>query len=184
MSPYILFSDAKPEGDPESLEKPTSDEWHLFMSAVGEAVAMWQLVEIAVIFLFLDAVKGTDKRATSAAFHSIAGFRNRLDMTDAALRQVIKEPSEIEEWEKTYKRLLKKSRRRNAIAHSVVGFDPKENAGKRLFLVDGLVDPKKNPVGAIAGGARIYRKELLEMRDSFARVQTIALGFWALAFRK
>jgi hypothetical protein len=174
---YISLSDGAPTEAPDKLQKPDV--------ALGEAFSSWQLVENFLAVIFLAATRPENKKAGLAAFHEVVGFRVRSEMVTAALKQTISKECDKDDWDDVARFVGRKSGRRNVLAHSIVVFDHKVKDPKRqVFLIDGLFDPAKNPMGldAVRDMPRIHEKELLEMAASFESAHGRLVGFWAKHF--
>jgi hypothetical protein len=84
--------------------------------AIGIATTQWQGVEHALTQLFV-ILSGDGHGVASAAFNSVLGFRNKLDMVRAAAAARLNNTDLMEECLRLCKRLQKKSQKRNDIVH-------------------------------------------------------------------
>jgi DNA topoisomerase IB len=106
----------------------------------------------------------------SAAFHQVPSFRGRLDMVNAAAGKALVNLKAAEEWADIYKAAVKRANRRNALAHSVVHFEPAVKApGRRLYLHPSVFDDLRGSRPR-AEADKITVKEMREMRRSFAEL--------------
>lgn len=179
---YISLATSAPTLPPDALPKPDEEEWRSFMSTFGSAIAAWQMVESSLTVLYLEAINPTNRAAANAAFHTIAGFNNRLNMTNEAVRLAFTDEQTIGKWDNIYSHCKKRTSKRNLIAHSIVCFDEIAEQPRRLFLVNGLFDARNRPLNLAAQGARTYEKELVEIASSFGNLQGEIMGFWHSTF--
>lgn len=148
----------------KEFPRPELDESAKFFEDLGRCIAAWQLVE-ASLFMILEQLIGVGAReadALSAAFHSATNFRGRLEMVDAAAKKAMPNEELLKIWAAIHKKAGNKAIRRNAIAHSVVTFDPGRNAEQgRMFLGPNMMDSKRRsqPI--------IHQRELIDARDAF-----------------
>ena len=91
-----------------------------FYAALGGAISTWASVEIALSQLFMRALDSPWPSRAFAAFDAIINFRDKLAVTDAAIRAASMNPGDpaLAEWEKLHKKVSRLSRRRNYIAHA------------------------------------------------------------------
>jgi hypothetical protein len=91
----------------------------VFFEHLGRAIGNWQLVEMQLFRVYARLLRCENVEVASAAFHSIIGFRVRLEMTNAAA-QVALTGTLLDRWTSFYNRTARQSKRRNDLAHFVV----------------------------------------------------------------
>lgn len=143
----------------QPLPSPSPEVIGDFYVRFGMAIAAWQFIEGMLISLYGTAVGSPDSPAIQASFHIPVNFSTRIDMVNAALQRCNLDADALDEWNKLYRRARDNSKRRNAVAHSQVIFDSKED---RLFL-------SQNPMNPLKGGLddTISKKNLEDMIQSF-----------------
>jgi hypothetical protein len=171
-----------PSDPPEPYPAPTTEEYYAFYSLLGRTVATWQMIESMLFFIFVELTRpnslGGSVRALSAAFHTTPSFRGRLDMTNAAAREAMS-VEVLAEWEKLYKRAIKRANRRNTLAHSIVAFHPFATPPlERLYIRPHFLDAKRTVPLEINIKDVIRAKELAEMASSFETLQEQLLRFY------
>ena len=117
-----------------------------FFEALGRAIGNWQLVEMELFRVYERLVRCENSGVASAAFHSIIGFRIRLDITDAAAEVALQEPL-LSAWRTLSARTVRQSKRRNSLAHFVVvyGVNPPAMAAYGPFLRPSIFDVTRKP---------------------------------------
>jgi len=110
---------------------PLSEKIRKIYFAVGVAITNWQHVEMALTQLFTILLNSKPSGAASAVFSSVLSFRTKLMMVDAAAYVVLRHSPLFTEWDSLQKRLDKKSRKRNEIAHfmlhqKAIGYGPND----------------------------------------------------------
>jgi hypothetical protein len=148
---------------------------------LGMAIAAWQFVESSLFTIYATAFDVQSVRANydalNAAFHVPSGFRVRLDMTSAALARAGLSDNLQAQWAGLSERAVKRSKRRNQLAHAVVCFQPYERpVGKQLFLTQNLTNIANRDSG-LSQGSIIGQKELDEMRVSFEELSQALTDF-------
>jgi hypothetical protein len=155
----------------KEIQAPERDESLQFFAALGQCIAAWQLVEASLYSVFEQLIGVSDKEAgaLSAAFHGVPSFRGRLDMTHAAAQKAMPTDELLTEWNSLYEKAVKKSGRRNAIAHSVVLFDPgRKPKNGRLFLGPSMMDTKRaSPKGYSDPKVTIQERQLGDAWETF-----------------
>ena len=163
--------------------EPSKEETGDFYVRLGMTIAAWQFVESSLFTIYQCAfdpqrLSGASMEALSAAFHQPPGFRTRLDMTNAAIQHSSFDPAIKDEWNKLYTRALKRSKRRNVLAHAIVCFQPYERLpGKQLFLSGGLTNAATRQL-ALDDANIITQKQLDEMRVSFQELANALSQFF------
>jgi hypothetical protein len=116
-----------------------------FYAAIGEAITEWSHVEDGLYMILQRCVAAPDHRTTAAAFYAVDAFRTRLAMTDAAVSYHFGQSHELQAhipaWEKLYKAIDKRARKRNELAHHQVLVTANEPEKRRYTLIPALLDP-------------------------------------------
>ena len=97
------------------------DQERLFFEQLGRAIGKWQLVEMQLFRVYARLARCESAEVASAAFHSIIGFRVRLEMTDAAAQTALT-GERLSSWDSLRNRTNRQSKRRNLLAHFVVTY--------------------------------------------------------------
>ena len=140
-----------------------------FFLRYGEAMAAWADVEMRLFSIYAFTIKSPEYRSLSASFIGLLGFRQKLDVTDAVMKNSEEVVYNEVEWGDIYNQCQKKSSQRNFLAHGTVYYDhvhPKET--RRFFLSTG---------GATE--SRKYESELRVVRDSFMELGGRMVSFWS-----
>lgn len=176
---YILVTKGPPSGPPESLPQPDPQQLEAFFAAIGRAIASWQMVEGFLFLVFARVIGAPSLRPLSAAFHTAMNFRGRLDMTNAAILEQIKDKVLLGKWAKLYDKAVDKAKRRNELAHAVLTFDPSQKQKtKHLYLRSSFVDFKRSKLNELREQDMITEKVLSEMENSFAALHEHLVKFW------
>jgi len=158
----ILYSDdAPPPGHQE------------FFSAYGQALARWADVELNIFLIYLTTLGLSSSNATkqheaqllaaAAAYHEVANWRSRSAMVDAALKlRNLPEPLS-QRWKTLSSRSSKKAKRRNNLAHWSVSNEMDKTGTPVFYLTEKLLLKPDAP----SGESRLYRADLLRLRDEF-----------------
>jgi len=145
-------------------------------------MAAWQMVEMTLFVIFRELVRPGQMegaRPLSAAFHTTPSFRGRLDMTNAAAKETMPE-NRSKEWDALYKKALKRARRRNSLAHSIVAFEPFSTPPRdKFYLRPNVLDAKRTPFSPADLDEKeiIQKKELLEISHSFETLHQNLIEF-------
>ena len=142
---WLTVSSAKSLPNPNVMPEPTREQIGEFYLRLGSAVASWQFVEASLGLIFSSAIgtSPTSYKAVLAAFHTPTNFRTRLDMTNEAVERATSENALITKWHSLRGRTRNQSKTRNAIAHSIVMFDPSKKTKNQLFLSPNVSDPTR-----------------------------------------
>jgi hypothetical protein len=112
-----------------------------------------------------------------ASLYEIYSFKTRLEMLDVAVEH--RYPDLVLEWQKLSAKLSTKSKRRNALAHRTVYFDPSiKQTNRQLFLGHSLLTAPEgsNKKEWIREGA-ITTAQLREMTDAFTQLRNDLADF-------
>ncbi|QSV13261.1 hypothetical protein CGI80_00535 [Vibrio parahaemolyticus] len=169
---YFMPLGSTSERDEAHTMRPEIQDYTEFYTLYAECMACWSGVESSLLSLYMLLLQVDDYHAASAAFYSTNGFRIKLDLVDA----IVKNSSKVEEcdrelWNKLYKESSKKSRRRNQLAHNTVYYGRfNDNETRRMFIAD-----PRNP----SEGARLYIHDLRNIRDAFEELRNNLFSFWS-----
>lgn len=116
-----------------------------FYAALGSAISTWQIVELNLYEIYRATTGANRPGAEAAGFYAIEGFRAQLKLTDAAVRFVaLDHPELIDGWTNLNNQARKKSKWRNAMAHSAVWFEVNEpRPDRRIWIGPNLGDPRQ-----------------------------------------
>ena len=123
------------------------EECQLFYAAIGEAITEWAHIDDALYMVLHRCLQPADHMLVAAAFYAVDAFRTRLAMADAVVRYRLAGSQHVADWEKLRRRINRKSRKRNELAHYQVLIDPQAPEGKRYKLVPALLDPTTPRIG-------------------------------------
>jgi hypothetical protein len=174
---YIVLMDGELPTDPNKLPKPRPEDETAFYYFFGVAMAAWQDVELFVSVLYGHLVSPMHKAALFASLYEVYSFNTRLGMLDVAVEH--RYPDLVPEWQKLSGRLSTKSKRRNALAHLTVYFDPAiKQTNRQLFLGQSMLTAPQsaNKKEWIRQGA-IDTAQLREMTDAFTKLRTDLTDF-------
>lgn len=178
----MLFTDVAglPTGDNPG-PSPTPEQVGEFYSHFGASIAAWQFVESQLFFTFSRAVSTENIAPLVAAFHVPAGFRVRLDMTNAAVKNAGLPAEKIAEWEKLYERAIKRAKKRNELAHSVICYKPSEsNLKLQFFLSKSVASYRKVPPNGEQAD-RITLSQLVDITRSFQQLR-LDMALFSMSF--
>ncbi len=152
---------------------PTSEGYIEFYVAYGECFAAWSAVEFNLLAVYALLMNSSDYHAVSAAYYSTTGFRAKLEMVDA----VVKNSSRVNEdarkrWISLCERVSKKAKRRNELAHNAVFFGRMVAVGERKMFLANPRTPSE--------GARLHAHDLSEIGQSFISLGEEVFLFWQL----
>lgn len=173
----VKTEDLPPPAGP--FPEPDADEQMAFFVRLGMTIAAWQLVESSLVIIYVRAIRTGNWNGASAAFHVPSGFKNRLDMANEAMQRSGLNSEWLDRWDKLYKRLSDKSKRRNELAHGMVLFNPKRRHKDRLFVSPNVMDPSNN--AREAPGEIITLTELDGMLKTFEKLGDDVSDFWQQA---
>src|SRR5262249_28453167 len=119
---YIVVMEGELPTDPNKAPRPRPEDETNFYYSFGVAMAAWQDIDLFVAVLYGHLVSPTQRTALFASLYEIYSFKTRLEMLDVAVEH--RYPDLVLEWQKLSGKLSTKSKRRNALAHRTVYFDP------------------------------------------------------------
>ncbi|MHA7871685.1 MAG: hypothetical protein ACX939_04980 [Hyphococcus sp.] len=141
-----------------------------FFVALGEGIAAWSILEHSLFHVAAVSIESQNGAALFSAYNNLATFRTKLDFVNAAVIQSFGPKKIQEEWTPLYNKLLKKSKKRNAMAHCQVYYDHNEPSLKRKYFI-----PAEISKGAT--GKRLYRDDLVSIKKSFDRLSRDCFDF-------
>jgi hypothetical protein len=151
--------------------KPSQEEYDAFYKAFGECFSAWSTVEVNLLSIYIFLLKSSEYDAAAASFYSTIGFRAKLNMVDAIIKNSKSiSASDLACWNKLYEKASKKSGNRNQIAHNTVFYGRLSETGIRKMFVANPRTPSE--------GARLHRNELIHLRDSFVDLSQDLFRFW------
>lgn len=109
------------------------DAYVEFFVSLGEGIAAWSIVEYSLYNIADMCIQPSRGDALLSAFHSLTTFRTKLDFTNAAVLRSLTDEKIENEWAPLYNKLVKKSRKRNAMAHCEVYYDHNEPSMNRKY---------------------------------------------------
>jgi hypothetical protein len=174
---YIVLTDGELPTDPGQLPRPRPEDERDFYRFFGAAMAAWQNVELFVAVLYVHLVSPIHRATMFAALYEVYSFKTRLEMLDVAVEH--RYPSLVPEWQRLSRKLSAKSKRRNALAHRTVYFDPSiKQTNRQLFLGQSMLTASQssNRKEWICEGA-IDTAQLREMVDAFTKLRRDLIDF-------
>ena len=134
------------------INKEYEKERMKFYSALGEAIAEWSMVEYSLFDLYVLSlsVKIESKNffPISASYHSISGFRARLNMVDNAIISVDRDEKLLKKWTTLKSRISKKATRRNHLAHYMPLVDIPINEPRKWFYLSPPINDTRQSVSS------------------------------------
>lgn len=150
---------------------PERQDYEKFYTAYGECFSAWSGVEVNLLAIFMFLLQSPAYEAASSTFYSTTGFRAKLDMVEA----VVKNSKQLNErilktWGELQKTASKCSLRRNQLAHNTVFYGREsQHESRKLFI--------GNPSGPYKY-SRFYTHDLKQIRESFSALSTELFSFW------
>ena len=150
----------------DHAEQHEPEEYGLFFQSIGECLSSWGKVEIMLSGLFGIAMRTNDSKAVMSVFESATGFRAKLEMTDAALKN---SSLKIDEtwWDGIANKLRKGSKNRNQVAHLQEYHLRSEPENRRFFLSSAKSSLK----------SRVHYAALKQYSESFLSLCDELMGF-------
>ena len=65
---------------------PERQDYEKFYTAYGECFSAWSSIEVNLLAIFIFLLKSQAYEAASSSFYSTTGFRAKLDMVDAVVK--------------------------------------------------------------------------------------------------
>jgi hypothetical protein len=140
---------------------------HDLLTMMGNTLATWQGVEHTIADIYLVFFRPRRADAAAVAFYSVRTFEARLGIVDALVTFFCSDAQKTT-WGELYAAARKRSRKRNAVAHGLVGRHGKAPntefvVGKSIYDIADFPDPPlRNGFYTI--------KELQEMCTTFVAV--------------
>jgi hypothetical protein len=142
-----------------SYQIPT-DAYVKFYMLIGEAIAIWSMVESSLARILQATIKSQYPDAAFAGVQSLSSFRSKIDFISAALEAAFPDHEILQEWKSLFNKLSRKNNRRNSIAHCTVYYDHNSHSPDRKFLIPQKINgtPKQNC---------LYQSDLSKIKHSF-----------------
>jgi hypothetical protein len=145
------------------------EQERLFFETLGRTIGQWQLVEMQLFRVYAHLIQSRDTSVASAGFHSINGFKIRLDVVDAAAQVALARQPSLARWTTLYNQTIKRSKRRNLLVHYVVIYDVSLPPSRRgPALQPSIFDVTRD---TLTGSARL----------DISRIRIIGAGFTRLS---
>lgn len=103
---------------PSPEEEQSSEE---LLRNMGHVMAAWQGVEHAVFDIFRYFFEPDHFDVAATTFFAVQSFETRMQLVDALMIQFANK-AQSEKWECLHKKIRKKSKRRNNVAHGLFAF--------------------------------------------------------------
>jgi hypothetical protein len=149
---------------PKKKFHKTASELH---QAVGSALAQWSQIERALNLILFNLAGLKSYAIAEAIMASMVSFRGRLEIIDNILIVDPRAPEVLSEWTNLRKRVLKRSKERNNLAHFTLVFHGSNAPG------DGYaVAPMFNPhLSAIQRDTLLYNaSEIAQIEQRFLQL--------------
>ena len=144
----------------EDVFAPSQAEYGSFYEAFGECFSAWADIEGNLFSIYIFLLKSKEYDAVAASFYSTAGFKAKLDLVDAVVKnsQFISS-NDLKSWLKLSEKISKKSKNRNQIAHQTIFYGRfNKNSVRKMFVAHPRTPGK---------GAKLYLHDLIQIRGSF-----------------
>jgi hypothetical protein len=168
---------------------PDEQEAQKFYAAVGEVICFWTQVERALMDIFISALDPSHPRAAAAAYYANINFRTKLGFVDKAVVARLSQPDVPDQpgtwhmdfkdpllltWAALEKRLQKKAKKRNDVAHF-----QKMGYGEAFALIPPLYNPLKfvEVVARDQFQSRITKEKLKAIKDEFVAIYEALVEF-------
>jgi len=155
-----------PDADDSTHREPSIDEEQPFYEALGRSVVMWQFVETSLVIVQQATDRTSQREQNAIKFHKQREFGKRIDLVKDSLERVEMLKYWADQWPVYAAKLRRAATVRNRIAHGLVYFDPRREAGSRIFLSVNLRNPARWDE-FMRGEKHIDRPELLASAASF-----------------
>ncbi len=160
---------------PGTAPRPSPEIESNFYAHVGVVISAWQFVEEMIWHIYERTIGLSSSRPLAASFYSAHGFRARLEMVNSAILQSTDIAEQrVVEWQSIYKHAVAKSKRRNALAHSIVVFHL-DSSGKtgELYMRPSTSNANRSALRAFPTPQedRIGIDHLDQMYQSFERLR-------------
>jgi hypothetical protein len=167
-----------PTGSTEEREEvgtssfePSQEEYGLFYKTFGECFSVWSELEGNLLAIYVFLIKSPSYQAVTASFYSTTGFKAKLDLVDAVIKNSESiSTTHLDTWKKLYVKISNKSKSRNQIAHQPIFYGRVNGKKARKLFV---AHPR-----APTQGTQLYLNELIQIRDSFFEGSQELFVFW------
>lgn len=154
------------------------EEFLVFTSLLGEAIAMWAAVEKYLNDIVVSCFKNDDREAIGIGFFKLEGFRAKLDFADGVVACKIAD-EHLEGWAELVDRLSTLSRSRNKIAHFPVGMHKQASIGRRVISSSWITVKSNDSNFKTPPPNRIAASDLLKIVSEFAALTNALENFAA-----
>lgn len=172
---FLILGDPVPPGRSQ-LPVPDRKELGSLLASLGAATCAWQQVEFSLYLIFQYAIGSPHRLALSAAFHEVRNFNNRLSMVNSALAQRFPNSELLRQWQGLSASITTRASARNKIAHSVLYFEPKQPAGKQVYLGPSVATPSLYLEGPMYKKGKLH----IHQRDRIYEEALMERGGWFL----
>ena len=151
--------------------EPLQEEYDLFYKTFGECFSVWSELEGNLLSIYVLLLKSPSYQAVAASFYSTTGFKAKLDLVDAVIKNSESISStDLDSWKKLYVKISNKSKSRNQIAHQSIFYGSVNGKkSKKLFVAH-----PRTPTQ----GTQLYLNELIQIRNSFFEGSQELFNFW------
>jgi hypothetical protein len=132
-----------PDADDTTHREPSIDEEQPFYEALGRAMAMWQFVETSLVIVQQASDRTPEREQHAIEFHRTREFGKKLNLVTKSLERVEILKSWADQWPNYESKLRRAAVVRHRITHALVYFDPRREAGSRIFLSVNLRNPAR-----------------------------------------
>ena len=151
--------------------EPEQSEYEKFYTAYGECFSTWSGIELNLSAIFVFLLNSPDYEAASSAFYSTTGFRAKLDMVSATVKNSKRANQEdVKTWEEIFDSASKSARRRNQLAHNTVYYGRQVDTEQRKLFIGHPRTPYAS--------SRLHVHDLKQIQESFAAVAGELFSFW------
>ncbi len=150
---------------------PGRQDYENFYTAYGECFSAWSSVEFNLLMIFTFLLQSPSYEAVSSTFYSTTGFRAKLDMVDAVVKNAKHSDERIlNSWDDLSKKTSKNSLRRNQLAHNTVFYGRESEHENRKLFIGNPRTPFEKP--------RFHTHDLNQIQKSFSSIATDLFAFW------
>jgi hypothetical protein len=150
---------------------PEESEYQLFYTAYGECFSAWSSIELRLMAIYMFLLGSPEYKVASAAFYSTIGFRAKIDMVDAIVKNSnLVDDEGQKEWGLIRAKVSRQSKNRNKLAHNVIYFGRfSETENRRMFIA-----APNTP----SEGSQLHAHDLRGIKHSFNESDGELCSFW------
>ena len=150
---------------------PSQEEYDLFYKTFGECFSVWSELEGNLLAIYVFLLKSASYQAVAASFYSTTGFKAKLDLVDAVIKNSESiDATDLDSWKKLYVKISNKSKSRNQIAHQPIFYGSVNGKKARKLFVAHPRTPTQ--------GTQLYLNESIQIRNSFLEGSQEVYIFW------